>query len=154
VEIPEVRSPLGRSRCRLEDNIKMDHREVEWGHGLNLFGSGQGQVAGCCKCAIYVSVFQRFTSYQFSIAIRHICRFIPSLDVKFFLFITLSNSFFTSFPIVFVVFFFVSMSLFSQAACYLPCVLHVHNISTYFPFASKLSVPLPFFFSDFFTSCF
>jgi hypothetical protein len=27
---PGVRGPLGRSRCRWEDNIKMDLQEVEW----------------------------------------------------------------------------------------------------------------------------
>jgi hypothetical protein len=27
---PEGKRPLGRSRCRLEDNIKMDLQEVEW----------------------------------------------------------------------------------------------------------------------------
>jgi hypothetical protein len=28
---PKEKRPLGRPRCRSEDNIKMDHREVEWG---------------------------------------------------------------------------------------------------------------------------
>jgi hypothetical protein len=28
---PEVRRPLGRPRCRCEDNIKMDLQEVGWG---------------------------------------------------------------------------------------------------------------------------
>jgi hypothetical protein len=32
---PEGRRPLGRSKHRWEDNIKMDFREVEWGHGLD-----------------------------------------------------------------------------------------------------------------------
>jgi hypothetical protein len=32
---PEGRRPLGRLRLRWEDNIKMDLREVEWGHGLD-----------------------------------------------------------------------------------------------------------------------
>jgi hypothetical protein len=31
VEKPERMRPLGRSRRRWEDNIKMDHREIEWG---------------------------------------------------------------------------------------------------------------------------
>jgi hypothetical protein len=31
VEKPEGRRPLGRPRYRLEDNIKMDLREVGWG---------------------------------------------------------------------------------------------------------------------------
>jgi hypothetical protein len=32
---PEGRRPLGRPRRRWEDNIKMDHLEVGWGHGLD-----------------------------------------------------------------------------------------------------------------------
>jgi hypothetical protein len=28
---PEGKRPLGRSRCRWEDNIKMDFQEVGWG---------------------------------------------------------------------------------------------------------------------------
>jgi hypothetical protein len=31
---PEEKRPLGRRRCRLEDNIKLDIREIEWG-GMN-----------------------------------------------------------------------------------------------------------------------
>jgi hypothetical protein len=31
----EEKRPLGRPRCRWEDNIKMDLREVGWGHGLD-----------------------------------------------------------------------------------------------------------------------
>jgi hypothetical protein len=31
VGIPEGRKPLGRPRCRWEDNIKMDLQEVGWG---------------------------------------------------------------------------------------------------------------------------
>jgi hypothetical protein len=45
----EGRRPLGTPRRRLEDNIKMDLQEVVWGHGLDLSGSGKGQVAGFCK---------------------------------------------------------------------------------------------------------
>ena len=29
-EIPEEKSPLGRTRCRWKDNIKIDLQEVEW----------------------------------------------------------------------------------------------------------------------------
>ena len=47
---PERMRPLGRPRRRWEDNIKMDLHEVGWGHGLDCSGSGQGQVAGSCKC--------------------------------------------------------------------------------------------------------
>ena len=35
VEKPDGRRPLGRFMRGLEDNIKMDFREVFWGHGLN-----------------------------------------------------------------------------------------------------------------------
>jgi hypothetical protein len=35
VEKPEGRRPLGRSRLRWEDNIKVDFREVRWGHRLD-----------------------------------------------------------------------------------------------------------------------
>jgi hypothetical protein len=37
---PEGRRPLGRPRRRWEDNIKMDLREVGWGHRLDQSGSG------------------------------------------------------------------------------------------------------------------
>jgi hypothetical protein len=37
---PERRRPLGRPRRRWEDNIKVDLREVGWGHELDLSGSG------------------------------------------------------------------------------------------------------------------
>jgi len=36
----EGRTPLGRPRRRWEDNIKMDLRDVKWGHGMDLYGSG------------------------------------------------------------------------------------------------------------------
>jgi hypothetical protein len=35
VETPEGKRPLGRPRRRWEDNIKTDHQEVGWGHGLD-----------------------------------------------------------------------------------------------------------------------
>ena len=47
---PEEKRPLGRLRHTWEDNIKMDLQEVGWGHGLDLSGSGYGQVAGTCEC--------------------------------------------------------------------------------------------------------
>jgi hypothetical protein len=34
--VGKQRRPLGRPRRRWEDNIKMDLREVEGGHGLDL----------------------------------------------------------------------------------------------------------------------
>jgi hypothetical protein len=43
---PEGRRPLGRPRCRWEDNIKMDLQEVEWGAWTGLIwiriGTGGG----------------------------------------------------------------------------------------------------------------
>ena len=47
---PAGKRPLGRSRRRWEHIIKTDLQEVGWGHGLDRCGSGQGQVAGTCKC--------------------------------------------------------------------------------------------------------
>jgi hypothetical protein len=35
----EVKRPLGRPRCRWEDNIKIDLRVMGW-HGLDCSGSG------------------------------------------------------------------------------------------------------------------
>ena len=47
---PEGKRPLGRPRCRWEDNIKMDLQEVGKGlWGLDGVGSGWGQVAGACE---------------------------------------------------------------------------------------------------------
>jgi hypothetical protein len=37
---PEGKRPFGRTRRRWEDNIKMGLKEIEWGRGLNLSGSG------------------------------------------------------------------------------------------------------------------
>jgi hypothetical protein len=47
---PEGKRPLGISRRRWEDNIKMDIQEVECGGGLDRDGSGQGQAAGTYEC--------------------------------------------------------------------------------------------------------
>ena len=41
------------------DNIKMDLREVEWGHGRNRSDSGQGQLAVCCECGNERSGFMK-----------------------------------------------------------------------------------------------
>jgi hypothetical protein len=38
VRKPEVKRPLGRPRHRWENNIKMDLKEVGWGHRLDLSG--------------------------------------------------------------------------------------------------------------------
>jgi len=40
----EGKRPLGRPRRRWEDRIKMDLQEEGWGHGLDCYGSGRGQV--------------------------------------------------------------------------------------------------------------
>ena len=42
--------PLGRTKCRWEDKIKMGLQELGRGYGLNLSGSRYGQIAGCCEC--------------------------------------------------------------------------------------------------------
>jgi hypothetical protein len=47
---PEGKIPLGRSRRRWEDGIRMDLREIGLGGGLNSTVSRQGPVAGCCEC--------------------------------------------------------------------------------------------------------
>jgi hypothetical protein len=47
----EGKRPLGRSRHRWEDGIRMDLREIGLGVcELDSTGSGQGPVAGCCEC--------------------------------------------------------------------------------------------------------
>jgi hypothetical protein len=39
--LPEGKRPLGRRRCRWEDGIRIDLREIGWGGcGLDLTGSG------------------------------------------------------------------------------------------------------------------
>jgi hypothetical protein len=32
---PEGKRPLGRPRCKWDENIKVDHQEVEWGYELD-----------------------------------------------------------------------------------------------------------------------
>jgi hypothetical protein len=34
-----------------EDNIKIDRREMGWGHGLDQSGSEQEHVTGFCECS-------------------------------------------------------------------------------------------------------
>jgi hypothetical protein len=48
---PEGKRPPGRPRRKWEDGMRMDLREIGLGgYGLDLTGSGQGPVAGCCEC--------------------------------------------------------------------------------------------------------
>jgi hypothetical protein len=48
---PEGKRPLGRPRCRWEDGVRMELREIGLGVcGLDSTGSGQGPVSGCCEC--------------------------------------------------------------------------------------------------------
>jgi len=47
---PEGKRPLGRPRCRWKNTLVIHFQEVGWGRGLNLSGSGQGQLAGSCGC--------------------------------------------------------------------------------------------------------
>ena len=41
--------PLGISRRRLKENIKIEYSRSGMGHGLDGCGSGKGHVAGSCK---------------------------------------------------------------------------------------------------------
>jgi hypothetical protein len=47
---PEGKRQLGRLKCRWEDNIKMDCREIGW-HGMDWIdlASGEGPVKGFCE---------------------------------------------------------------------------------------------------------
>ena len=47
---PEGKRPLGRQMRRRGDNITMDIRNWDVGYGLDLSGSGQGQVVGTYGC--------------------------------------------------------------------------------------------------------
>jgi hypothetical protein len=47
---PEGRRPLGRSRHRWEDNIKMDLREVGWESQTGLLWLRIGIGGGFCEC--------------------------------------------------------------------------------------------------------
>jgi hypothetical protein len=53
-----MKESLGRPRRRW-DNIKMDLQEVEWGHGLDLYGSGEEQVKGSCKQLSKHEIFKK-----------------------------------------------------------------------------------------------
>jgi hypothetical protein len=46
---PERKGPLRRRRCRLEDNIRMDIREVGWKGVDWMHVSVQGPVMDCCN---------------------------------------------------------------------------------------------------------
>jgi hypothetical protein len=48
-EKPEGKKPLGRARCRWENGIRMDLKEIGWGCGVKLTGSGWRSVKGCCE---------------------------------------------------------------------------------------------------------
>jgi hypothetical protein len=45
----EGKRPFGRPRRRWEDNIKVDLKEIIGRHGMDRFGSGQGQLH-CLGC--------------------------------------------------------------------------------------------------------
>jgi hypothetical protein len=45
---PEGKRPLGRSRRRWEDGIRMDIREIGWG-SVDPVGSGYGPMADSCE---------------------------------------------------------------------------------------------------------
>jgi hypothetical protein len=46
---PEGKKPLGRTRRRWEDGIRMDLRKFGWGCRMDPVGSRQGPVAGSCN---------------------------------------------------------------------------------------------------------
>jgi hypothetical protein len=46
---PEGRRPLGKSRLKREDNIKMNVRQAGWKLALDRSGSKQEQVTGSCE---------------------------------------------------------------------------------------------------------
>jgi hypothetical protein len=47
----EGKRRLGRSRCRWENNIKMDLKEIGLEYGVDSSGSGQGPLSGICEHA-------------------------------------------------------------------------------------------------------
>jgi hypothetical protein len=55
VGIPEGKRPLGRPRCKWEDDIKMDLQEMRRG-SMDWIELTQGQVAGTCHCGNEPSV--------------------------------------------------------------------------------------------------
>jgi hypothetical protein len=46
---------VGTRRCRWEGNIKIDQGNRIWTCGLDLPGSGEGPVVGCCEYGDEVS---------------------------------------------------------------------------------------------------
>jgi hypothetical protein len=50
VEKSEGKISLGIPKHRWNNNIKMDHQEVEWGEWTGLFWLRIGTMAGACKC--------------------------------------------------------------------------------------------------------
>jgi hypothetical protein len=58
---PDGRRPLGRPKHRLKYNIKIDPRKLIWGRGLDISGSGQGQMAGFCEWRNKQSVSNHYT---------------------------------------------------------------------------------------------
>ena len=48
---------LGKTGRRWKDNIKINLKEVRWGHGLDLSASGKGEVMSCFECCDEPSVF-------------------------------------------------------------------------------------------------
>jgi hypothetical protein len=43
---PKGKRPHGKHRCKWEDNIKTDLKELGWKNGLDLSGSGWEKIAG------------------------------------------------------------------------------------------------------------
>jgi hypothetical protein len=53
---PEGKIPLGKSRRRWEDGIRMDIGEIGWGVGLDSASSGQEPVAGVVSAVMNLRV--------------------------------------------------------------------------------------------------
>jgi len=51
VEKPQGNRPLGRRKCKWEDNIEIDLQGIEWGRGCGMdwSGSGEGHMVGTCE---------------------------------------------------------------------------------------------------------
>jgi hypothetical protein len=63
---PKGKKPLGRSRCRWEDEIRMDFGDIGWGvwSGFSWLSKLYGPVTGSCECGdelLYCSATGLFT---------------------------------------------------------------------------------------------
>jgi len=59
---PEGKRPLGRSRLRWEDNVKMGLYEVGFG-GVDRIDLAHGQLAGTCECGNEPSGYMKYGEF-------------------------------------------------------------------------------------------